>query len=331
MSGKLSLTVASCPYDHVRDLLTGDVACENLDITAFTLGVEEIFHRFMSYREWDVAEVSLGQFTALKAAGDDSLIGIPVFPCRMFRHTSIFVRANSGITEPSQLRGRRIGVPEWAQTATVYARGLLQHEYGVPLSSVRWFQGGTNDAGRREKVPLDLGDEFDCTVVTDRSLSDMLADGELDAVLSARPPRCFTNGDGSIVRLIKNTEAAEREYWARTGIFPIMHAIAIRREIVEEHPWVPATLYKGFAEALRRSVARAASMQQSYFPVPWIAYHATASWAGFGEHEPWAYGVEPNRATLEAFLGFAAEQRVLRRALTADELFHPAIADPYRV
>src|SRR3981081_2273642 len=204
-------------YDHVRDLTSGTVRAEGIDLTTLNLPVEEIFYRFLHHREWHVSELSLAKYVALRAAGDESICAIPVFPSRVCRHSSIFVRPD-GPRQPAQLAGARIGVPEWAQTASVYTRSLLMHEWGVPLTDVHWVQAGVNQPGRREKVELHLPPGVTLSSVTDRSLDEMLHAGDLDAVFPAPPPASFERGDPGIVRLFADHEPGEREDGARRCI-----------------------------------------------------------------------------------------------------------------
>jgi 4,5-dihydroxyphthalate decarboxylase len=272
----------------------------------------------------------MAKFCALKSQGDDSLVGLPVFPSRMFRHSSMYVRRDSGISSPEQLTGRRVGIPEWAQTAAVYTRGLLAHKYGVPLTDVTWFQAGVNQPGRKEKVRLSLPEGLTCTSRPDRSLSSLLLDGDVDAVFSAHAPDCFFEQPDVVVRLVPDP-AVERRYWDESGVYPIMHTIAIRREVVDAHPWVPVTLFKGFQEARRRSLERITDMTASRYPVPWLQSYAESAWRNFPEGDPWPYGVAGNRTTLEAFLRFGAEQGVFARVMDPEELFARQIGDLVRV
>jgi 4,5-dihydroxyphthalate decarboxylase len=325
---RLRLSVGICDYDHVRDLVSGGVPLEGVELLPLELPIEEIFHRFLNHREWDVSEISLAKYSALVSQGDASLVAIPVFPSRVFRHSSMFVRADAGLDHPSQLRGRRIGIPEWAQTAAVYTRGLLAQEYGVPLTEVEWVQAGVNEPGRREKVELSLPDGVSYRPMPQCSLSQMLLDREVDAVFSAHPPDCFERGDGTVVRLFRDPEPIERAYWAKTGIFPIMHTVVVRRAVVDADPWVPATLFKGFEAAKRRSIARLLDRTISRFPVPWLEHHVTAAGAG---DDPWPYGVEPNRPTLEAFLDMADQQGVLAKPLRPEDLFSSSVDEGFRI
>lgn len=328
--GQASLTIACSDYDHVRDLATGRVRIEGVDPIFLDLPVEEIFFRFTKYREWDVSEMSMGKYVNLRSRGDDSLTAIPVFPSRVFRHSSLYVRTDSELEDPADLADKRVGLPEWAQTASVYSRGLLMHEYGVDLRTIQWFQAGVNQPGRIEKVPLQLPDGVTYEPLPERTLDDLLLAGDVDAVMTAHAPASFEAGDGRVRRLMRDSRAAEEAYYRSTGIFPIMHTVAIRRDVVDRWPWVAQELYKAFEEAKQRSVARAREMTASRFPVPWIPEYAARAMSIFGE-DPLPYGLKANRRTLDAFLSFAAEQGVAHGVLTADELFEPTTFESFRI
>jgi len=325
----LPLTMAMSGYDHIRDLATGTIRVEGAEITALTLPLEEIFYRFLRYREWHVSELSLAKYVALRAAGDDSLQAIPVFPSRMCRHSSIFVRPD-GPREPAELAGARIGLPEWAQTAAVYTRSLLVHEWGIPLRDVHWVQAGVNQAGRREKVELHLPEGVTLTQEPERSLDEMLLAGDLDAVFSAHPPASFERGDPRITRLFPDYEPVEREYVARTGSFPIMHVVVIRADGLERDPWVAGNLLTAFTAAKDASLARLAEMTASRVPLPWIPGRVAEARALLGA-DPWPYGVEANRVTLDAFTRYAYEQGVAARRMAPEELFAPQVLGQYRI
>jgi 4,5-dihydroxyphthalate decarboxylase len=324
------LALAIGEYDHVRDLVEGQVRPAGIDLTWLNLPVEEIFFRFPLFREWDVSEMSLGKYAALRSRGDEGMIALPVFPSRVFRLSAIYVRADAGIETLGDLAGKRVGIPEWAQTATIYVRGYLAHEAGVPLQAVQWHQAGVNQAGRAEKVELRLPEGVRCTAVRDRSLSEMLLGGDLDAVISARPPRPFAEGHPGVRRLLPDFRRMEEEYWRKTGVFPIMHVVALRREILDAHPWVAMNLFEAFEEAKRRSLARLLDVTASRVPIPWT-FDRAAEWQAAVGEDFWPYGVEPNRATLEAFLLYAHEQGVCARHLSPEELFAPQVLRRYRV
>lgn len=323
------LTLAISEYEHVRDLTSGTVRPEGIDLTCLSLPIEEIFFRFIHYREWDVSELSFAKYLALRASGDDSLTALPVFPSRVCRHSSIFVRPD-GPTKPEDLAGARIGVPEWAQTAAVYTRSLLMHEWKIPLESVEWYQAGVNQPGRREKVALYLPKGVQLTPVGDRSLDEMLRAGDLEAIFSAHPPASFERGEPGIVRLFPDFEEMERDYVKRTGIFPIMHVLAMKSSVLEESPWVARNLFSAFDEAKRRCEDRLGEMTASRIPLPWAPLRLAEARELFGG-QLWPYGLEANRTTLAAFVDFAAEQGVISRTVPLEALFPPQLLDEYRV
>jgi 4,5-dihydroxyphthalate decarboxylase len=327
---KLALTVAMPDYDHVRDLALGRVQAQGIDLTVLAFPVEEIFYRFLVYREWDVSEISFAKYASLIAQGDKSLVALPVFPSRMFRHSSLFVHRDGPIKKIDDLSGKRVGVPEWAQTAAVYSRGLLVHQYGIKLNSIQWVQAGVNEPGRVEKVELKLPKGVKLTRVPDKSLNEMLISGDVDAVLAARPPAAYSLGDKRIKRFFDNYLEVEAEYYRETGIFPIMHAVAVKREILDKNPWVARSLLNAFEEAKQRSVQRALDSTVTMFPIPW--YFETSRRAmDLLRDDYFPYGVEKNRKTLDAFLGYAFEQGVCKRRLEVDELFPKQLMTNYRV
>ena len=331
MTGAIPLTVAMSDYDHMRDLEHGVVRPAGLALTWLNLQIEEIFYRFTQHWEFDVSEMSWGKTTAMLGEPDCPFVPLPVFPSRVFRHSAIYVRPDGGIRAPEDLKGKRIGMPEWAQTAAIYARGMLQHEHGVALDSVHWFQAGVNDAGRFEKVHLDLPQGVRLTPVKDKSLDRMLQAGELDAVISARPPNGFLAGAPHIRRLFPDYQAAERAYFKKTGIFPIMHVVALKRVHYERRPWIARSLFAAFDEARKRSVARALEITASRFPIPWAAYRAAEAQAEFFGGDLWAYGVEANRRTLEAFFRYSFEQGVAKRLLKPEEIFPREVQGGFKV
>lgn len=327
---KLHLTMAISEYDHTRDVTSGAVAVDGIDLTHLSLPIEEMHFRFTKFLEWDVSEMSLGKYVSLLSQNDRSMVAIPVFPNRAFRHSAIYVRRETELTDPKQLTGKRVGVPEWAQTAGIYARGALMHQYGLPLSAIEWWQAGVNEPGRIEKVKLRLPPGVRIHPAPEKTLSGMLAAGELDAVISAHPPEPFTRGEPGIVQLFHDPRAVEEAYWRATGIFPIMHIVAIKRDIYEGHRWVAMNLFKAFDEARRRSVARISELTASRVPVPWLADY-TNRWRELFGPDYWPYGLEPNRTTLDAFCRYAFEQGVCHREVAAEELFPPEVSSAYRI
>ena len=326
----VALSFAINPYDHVRDLLDGSVRAEGIDFTFLRIQTEEIFFRFVRFQEWDVSEMAFGKLVARISRGDQRIVAIPVFPSRVFRHSSLYVRADSGITEPAQLAGKRIGLPTWSQSASMYSRGMLADEYGLDLGSVHWHQAGVNQPGREENVDLELPSWVRLTRVKDRSLSQMLLAGELDAVLSARPPAPFTAGDPRIRRMFEDYKSVELAYWKKTGIFPIMHVVAMRREVYERHRWIAMNIFSALEAAKNRSLERLKGMTESTLPLPWIPDQTILPRQMLGE-DFWPYGIEPNRKTLEAFTRYAYEHGVAARKLSVEELFVPEVQSFTRV
>jgi 4,5-dihydroxyphthalate decarboxylase len=321
---KLHLTVATDDYDHFRDFRLGLVKAEGIETTWLTMDIHEVFARFAANREWDVSELSFAKFTAQVTEPDSDIVGIPVFASRMFRMSSFYVNKKSGIKSPGDLRGKKVGLPEWAQTAAVYTRGWLQHDAGVPLTEIDWYQAGTEQPGRTEKVELNLPKGLRLMRVTDKALSGMLAAGELDCILTARPPSCFVKKHSDVVRLFPDFQAEEMRQFEATGVYPIMHIIALKRSILKENPWVARNLFNAFEESKERSLARLNDMSVSRYPVPWLADHVARLRERLGR-DLYPYGIEENRPTLETFLKYAYEQGIARRLAKPEDLFPAGI------
>jgi 4,5-dihydroxyphthalate decarboxylase len=324
----LSLTLAIGDYDHVRDLALGAVRAEGIDLNVLNLPVEEIFFRFTRHREWDVSEMSFAKVVSLLSQNDRSIVPLPVFVSRVFRLSSIYVRRDGPVKVPGDLRGRRVGVPEWAQTAAIYTRGYIAHELGIPLASIEWVQAGVNEPGRVEKVALKLPADIRLQGAPDKTLNGMLLAGELDAVLSARPPQAFA--EGRVARLYPEYREAEEAWFRKTGVFPIMHVVALRRDVFERDPWVAMNLVKAFEEAKRRSLARLGDITASHAPLAWLGDYVARLRTLMGE-DPFPYGVDPNRPTLDTFLRYAFEQGVCHRLLDAEHLFPEQVRTRFRI
>jgi 4,5-dihydroxyphthalate decarboxylase len=318
----LRLTFAIGDYLHMRELATGRVKPEGIELTVLTLPLETIAYRFLASYEWEVSEFSLATYCAMVANGNAPMVGLPVFPSRVFRHGSIFLPKDSPIKSAAELRGKRIGIPQWTQTAVTYVRGWMQHEAGVPLTSVEWIQAGVNDAGRKEMTTFDLPPGFRLTSVPDKALGGMLVSGEIDAVISARPPRVFLDGKHGIKRLIRDYRAQEEAYFRKTGIFPIMHLVVLRRDAYEANRWIARNLMDAFEQAKRACLPELYQGQTSFLPTAWGNEHAEqTNRMLFPVDDPWPYGIENNRKTLEPFLQFCHEQGVTNRKLSVEELF----------
>jgi 4,5-dihydroxyphthalate decarboxylase len=318
----LQLSLAMNAYDHVRDVLSGDVRPKGIEILPLELGIEEIFYRFTKFQEWHVSEMSFGKVVSLMSEEKPPIVVLPVFVSRVFRHSAIYLPEGSPIKKPKDLEGHRVGIPEWAQTAGIYVRGMLAHEYGVDLAKIQWFQAGVREPGRVEKVALALPQGLKIQRVADRTLVQMLAAGELDAVMSAReiPAR----------RLFGDYRVAEADYWKKTRIFPIMHVLVIRRDVYERDRWVAMSLFQAFEEAKRRSVARVREFGLSHLPMPWVPDHL-AQWRALAGEDFWPYGIEANRPTLEAFFQYANEQGVAKKHLRMEDVFAPETREQFKI
>ncbi len=329
----LALTLALGPYDHTRDVTDGTVRVEGVQLRTLDLPIEEIFYRFTLHREWDVSEMSMGKYVALRSQDDTSVVALPVFISRAFRHSMFYVREGSSIRQAEDLHGKRIGVPEWAQTAGIYGRGYLSDYVGLKLKDIEWVQAGVNEPGRREKVLLKLPEGMQYRSVESGSLNQMLLNDEIDAIMSARPPAALGKG---IARLMPDCQAAEEQYFRDTNIYPIMHGLVLKGPLLEAHPWLGMNFYKAFLEAKNRSVQRLSDVTASHAPVAWMADYAARMVSVFGD-DFFPYGLaagrggDINRATLAAFLKFGFEQGVCHRLLDVEELFPRQVLASYKV
>ncbi len=291
--------------------------------------VEETFFRMLRYREFDVAEMSLSSYTVSLFREPRQFIAIPVFPSRFFRHSSIYVNANAGIRTPADLIGKRVGNPEYQMTAPVWIRGILSDRYGVPVDGVTYVTGGEEEPGRSEKLSLDLPANIRVERIgPTQTLSRMLHDGQIDALYTARAPSSFRAGDGRVRRLFENYPEVERTYFRDTGIFPIMHAIVIRRDVYEANRWVAQSLYKAFVEAQRRTYADLRESAALKAMLPWLTAHVEEAVALMGE-DFWPYGFARNRDTLRTFLRYSHEQGLAKRLLEPEELFAPETLEAF--
>ena len=321
------------PYDQTRDVTDGSVPIEGVQLRTLNLPIEEIFYRFTLHREWDISEMSMGKYIALRAQGDTSMTALPVFVSRAFRHSMFYVKTGSSIQQPEDLQGKRIGIPEWAQTAGIYGRGYLSDYLGLDLTSMQWVQAGVNQPGRAEKVRLTLPKGIHYTSAPDKSLNQMLLDGSVDAVMTARAPSAFGS---SVQRLMPDYQLAEEQYFKATRIYPIMHALVIKTAVLDAHPWVAMNVYKAFVQAKNQSMARLSDITASHAPLPWLADYAGRMQALFGaDFFPYGigqdHGGQINRATLEAFCKFGHEQGVCDRLLGVEELFAKNVLGSFKV
>lgn len=321
--GKLRLSLGCWNYDRTRALMDGTIQPDGIDLTYLNMPVEETFFRMLRHREFDVAEMSLSSYVVSLFKPDRPFVAIPVFPSRFFRHSCIYVNAESGIREPKDLIGKRIGNPEYQMTAPVWIRGILSEHYGVPVDSVTYMTGGEEEPGRSEKLKLDLPPNIRVERIgPTQTLAGMLRDGEIDALYTARMPSSFRSGGGRVVRLFPDYVEVEKKYYRDTGLFPIMHTVAIRRDVYEENRWVAQTLFKAFREAQARTYEDLRETAALKGMLPWLNAHVEEAVAEMGE-DFWPYGFESNRKCLATFLRYHHEQGLSKRLVEPEELFAP--------
>ncbi|MDR7540007.1 MAG: ABC transporter substrate-binding protein [Armatimonadota bacterium] len=322
---KLSLTLACWDYDRTRPLMDGRVQAEGLDLNLICLPVEEIFWRQVRHQEFDVSEFSLAYLTHFRSRGDWEYVGIPVFLSRMFRHGCVYINTRAGIRCPQDLAGKPVGLPAYQMTATVWVRGLFQHEYGLPPERVTWLYS------REDIFPFDPPPGLSLRRIgPGQSLSAMLEAGEIVALITARKPEAFVTGSGAVGRLFPDYRAAEEDYFRRTGIFPIMHTLVVRAEIARRHPWVPQSLYKAFDQARQlcyQDMAEAAALKYS---LPWLLDEVERTQRLMGQ-DFWPYGLEPNRRALETLVRYAHEQGLAARLIPIEQLFAEGTLDQYSI
>jgi 4,5-dihydroxyphthalate decarboxylase len=317
---KLKLTIATEDYDHFRDFRLGTVRAEGIEPIWLMPELHEIFARFTFNREWDVSELSFAKFSTQVTRPNPDIIALPVVCSRHFRFSAFYVNRNSKIASPADLKGKKVGSPEWAHTAAVYMRGWLNDEAGVKLQDIHWVQAGTNEAGRTEKVELSLPKGVTLTRIEDKCLSDMLARGEIDCALVARPPDCFVRRHPDVARLFPDYQEIEEKYYARTKVWPIMHVIAMKRQILDAYPWVAGSLYNAFLASKNRSIERLTEQSVSRYPLPWLVAYARRMRDMFGG-DPFPFGIESNRPTIEHFLRYVHEQGIAHRHAKVEEIF----------
>lgn len=324
---ELQLSIAVGNYDRVRPLRDGEVRIDGVSPVFLDLEPEEIFFRAFRHAEFDVCEMSLSSTVIQTAKGQSAYVALPVYPSRIFRHTGIYIRTDRGIERPQDLKGRRVGIPEYQLTACVWIRALLQDEYGVAPSGITWVHSGIESADRPEKIALTLPEGVRMIAPdTPKSLSQLLADGDVDAVVSPRPPSCFERGAPNVGWLFPDPMTAAKQYYQRSGIFPIMHVLGVRRELVAAYPFLPASLVKAFTQAKDLTVARLQDNSAAKATLPWLEEQVAQARVLMG-HDFWSYGVEKNRALLDTFLDHHHGQGLSPRRVTIEELFPASVME----
>lgn len=329
---ELQLSLACWDYDRTRAIQDGRVRAEGIDLNFISLRVEETFWRMLRHHEFDVAEMSLSSYVMTLCQEKPPFVAIPVFPSKFFRHGNIYINTNAGIESPKDLIGKKIGVAEFQMTAGVWQRGILADDYGVSLDSVTYWTGGVEEPGRIEKLPLNLPSHISVTPIpNDRCLSDMLETGEIDALMAAVAPSSFYKKKSpSVGRLFPNYPEVEADYYRRTGIMPIMHTVAIRRDVYERNPWIAQALTKAFNEAKAYVYDALVETAALKYMLPWSIAEAERTREVFGKDDFWEYGIEANRTTLETFLRYHHEQGLSDRLFEPEDLFVPESLEAWK-
>ena len=319
----LHLSIACRPYDRIAALMDGSVSVEGCTTSILPLAAEEIFSRAYSRAEFDVTELSMSSHIITTEKKISPYVGIPVFVSRMFRHQAIYVRSDRGIATPEDLRGKTIGVPEYQMTAALWVRGMLSDVYGVRSEQISWRTGGLQHPGRREKFGMTFGAPFDVKPIpTDQTLDELFARGELDGIVTARPPGCFLNATAPVRRLFPEFVAEEQAYFTRTGLFPIMHLIGIRRDVYESNRWLASSLFKAFDQAKAACFAAIEDDNALQITLPWSLQDYADTRRLMGP-DYWPYGVAKNLSALSAMIRYSREQGLTKNISDVSDLFAP--------
>ena len=325
----LQLSLAMGDYDRTRPIADGRVQIDGVAPICMLLSPEEMFFRAFRHQAFDISELSLSSYSISIARGDPHYVAVPVFLSRAFRHSSIYVRTDKGITRPQDLRARRIGIAEYQLSANVWFRGIMQDEYGVSPRDVTWIRGGMNTPGRPEKIKVTLPSDVRLEEAPEgTTLDDMLRNGQIDGFVGPRAPRCFDEGHPDIDRLFTDTIATAEAYYRKTGIFPIMHVLGLRRTLAQAHPWLPGALVKAFTHAKEIAETALADTSATKVTMPFVEDNLRRARQLMGPHM-WSYGMAANRKVLDAFLGYHFDQGLSPRRVDVEELFHPATLESY--
>ncbi|HEX6581175.1 MAG TPA: ABC transporter substrate-binding protein, partial [Actinomycetota bacterium] len=289
---------------------------------AITGQPEDLFARALRRQEFDVTELSLSSYLVVLARATSPYIAVPVFPSRVFRHSAVYVRTDRGIDRPENLAGKTVGVPEFQQTAALWVRGILADRHGVAPSDIRWRSGGLEQPSDGERIAIHVREGIDLRPIEPEStLSGMLAEGRLEGLVSPRPPSCFEQEHPMVRRLWPDHREAERRYYRETGLFPIMHVVAVRRDLSERHPWLAPSVFDAFSEAKRLAIWELEQINFLRVTLPWVDLDGVRDLMG---RDFWAYGIEANRAELEAVTRWSFEEGLAGRRLEPSDLFHPS-------
>ena len=328
--GDLKLTFGGGEYwDRSLYLIDGSVKPEGIEIDYRVHEATELFRKVAQEAAFDAAEMSMSTYLALFSRDDRRFVEIPVFPSRNFRHCCMFVNTRAGIDRPEDLSGKRVGVHEYQQTAALWMRAVLKHDFGVEPEQLNWDTGGMKTPGYVERAKFDLPPGINLTVIPeDRHLEEMLDAGDLDVLLSTRRPDSLVAGEGKVRRLFEDYRAVEKDYFKRTGIFPIMHTVVVRRDVHEANPWVARSLYAAWEAVKRKSRERLLATGSLAGALPWIPAYLEEIEEVFGDRNPFAYGIEPNRKVLETLIEYLVEQGLATRKVALEELFAEEFFQP---
>lgn len=319
----IRISVVSGDYDRVRAIKTGEVAVDGCEVDYLNLAPPETFQRLFDGQEFDVAEMSFSTYLMTRFRDDFPYTAVPVFPSRVFPHSSIYVRTDRGIETPEDLRGRLVGIPNYHFTRGLVVRGMLQDEYGVRNEDIRWRIGGIDTPGGLTYMTIDAPDGVEAAPIgADETLGDLLAEGRIDAIVTYRDPQVFTDRVPNIGRLFPDFRPVEQAYFRKSGMFPIMHTLGVRNSLIEEHPWITGALVKAFEQAKAVCMPQLVDLDALHVALPWLVAEAEATIELMGE-DYWPYGMEKNAKVVETQARWSFEQGISPRQLTVDELFAP--------
>lgn len=327
---KLRLSIAMGDYDRTRALLDGRVQIDGVDPVCMTFVPEEMFFRAFRGLEFDISELSFSSYLVKASQGSSPYIAVPVFLSRAFRHTSLWVRKDR-IRRPEDLKGKRVGLPEYQLTANVWARAILADDFGVHPRDITWVRGGIDTPGRPEKIKLQLPPDVHLESAPEgTTISDMLDRGDIDGFIAPRPPSGAALKNPNVGWLFDDPTATAKDYYRRTGVFPIMHVVGIKKTLAEQHPWLPGAVTKAFTAAKALALEALSDTSATKVTLPFVEEQLKAARDAMGE-DYWAYGVDASRKTLETFVRHHHAQGLSARRMSVDEIFHPATYESFSI
>jgi 4,5-dihydroxyphthalate decarboxylase len=323
LMSRIEVAFACTDNDRTRAIIDGRVEIGGCDVTCLVLEPAEIFGRACRYAEFDITELSFSSYMRMVAMGDAPYVAVPAFLSRAFRHSSIYIRTDRGIRSPADLAGKIVGVPEYQMTAALWLRGMLQDDHDVKPGRIVWRTGGQEQPGREERMPVSIAGLDLAPIPENKTLSGMLAAGEIDALLSARTPSVYLKRAANVDRLFPNYKEVEQAYFKKSGYFPIMHLVAVRRSLAQKHPWLAANVYKALLESKAIGLERLSNLAQLCVALPWMEAEAAQTKALMGS-DYWRYGVKECSHEIEVMTRYAYEQGLTSRKLAVEELFAPS-------